>query len=129
VLELSRSLAICSSAGPVIVPSDVLPDASVDHWLNGEDVAWLHGAYGLVASVMRYVGEAMEQPSHSVSLVGPHDREPKVLHVLGDHIADLSVHGPRLADLYSLHERVMGGSDEPLAGLRHGAYAIGLIQV
>lgn len=48
VLKLSRTLPICCDSGPVIRPSDVLVNACVDHWLDGEDMANFHEACGFV---------------------------------------------------------------------------------
>ena len=51
-----------------------LPVAEVDHGLDGEDVAGLHGAFGLVLGVVRHGGVGVEKLPDAVPAVGAHHR-------------------------------------------------------
>lgn len=69
MLKLGGALAVSSDSSPVVRPSDILVHSCVDHGFDGEDVADLHEACGLVASVVRDVRSAMEEVADSMPTV------------------------------------------------------------
>lgn len=60
VLELRGSLPICGDCGPVIRPSDVFMNASVDHGFYSEDVAGFHEPRGFIVSIVGYIRSDVE---------------------------------------------------------------------
>mmetsp|Transcript_23798 Transcript_23798/g.81332 ORF Transcript_23798/g.81332 Transcript_23798/m.81332 type:complete len:306 (+) Transcript_23798:95-1012(+) len=76
MFELCRPLPVRGHGRPLVGPRLVVPDAHVDHGLDGEDVAGLHDAGGLVLRVVRHVRQRVEQLANAVAAVRPHHGTP-----------------------------------------------------
>lgn len=69
LLKLGRALSILGDGGPVIGPHLILPCTLIDHGLDCENVADLHDTNGLVASIVRNVGCAVEEAVDSMTTI------------------------------------------------------------
>ena len=116
VFELCAALAVFGDAGPAVGPGPVLVGALVDHGLDGEDVSGFHDADGLVVGVVGHVGVAVEEFADAVAAVGFDDAEVLRVGVFGDDVADFAVLGAGAAVLDGLHQTLVGGLDQALAG-------------
>lgn len=104
-------------------------NSSVDHWLNGEDVACLHEASRFVTCIVRNIGGAMEQFSSSMSTVGPIDTETVLLNELSDHIANISVHSSGLANSDCLFQTFIRFGNEEFTAFGNFPDQISLIEI
>ena len=129
MLELGTPLSVHSTAGPVIIPSDVLPNTLIDHWLNGKHMARFHETRSFVLGVVRHVGSLMEHASSPVSIVRPHNRQSQWFYMVCNDVAALSVHSLGLAVGNGLHQRDVSVLHQELRRVRHLTNEVGLIQV
>ena len=118
MLELRGLLAVRGDGGPLVGPGAVAPDAEVDHGLDGEDVARLHDARGLVLRVVGDVRRRVEQLADAVAAVRAHDGAVRGLGDALDGAADVAVHGARPDQVRAGHEALERGLDQVVVLVR-----------
>ena len=96
VFELSAALAISGNCRPIISPGGVLVGSQVYHRFDGEDMALLHYALGLVLIVVGNIRCCMEETSNSMTAIRPIHRASIRHGCLVDNTAKVAIQGTRL---------------------------------
>lgn len=90
MLKLRGSRAVSGHGSPVVRPQDVAVASEVNHGLNGEDMAWLHGALGLILGVVGHIGGRVEEGADAVAAVGGDNRALGCLGHSADRLAQIT---------------------------------------
>ena len=123
-LAAARAGSVGRDGGPVVGPGAVLPLAFVYHGLDSEYVPRRDDALRLVLGVVRHVGRRVEQLANAVPAVGAHHAMPRLRGVLGDHLAQVAIHGARSHLVQRRRQTAEGALDERPARLVEDGLAV-----
>lgn len=130
--KLGSLLAVNSSAGPIIGPSDIPILAQRDHGFNGEGHAGLALANSLVLGIMRNVGRAVEDTVDAVANISTDNAAVLALGMGLDRVAKVAEESAGLDHRNRLVQtlaRSLNDPDSIRIGLGAVAYVIGLVEI
>jgi hypothetical protein len=79
--------------------------------------------------VMRNIGSCVKQPMNAMTAVALDDREPKLLHMLLDDVANLAVALARLHNLDGFRKSLVGDLHQLLVLLADISHEEGLVEI